>query len=305
MRNKIKPVSLATLLLLLCMLVSLASCQEKQPSETTMPETTGAVEPSVTTEEPDVTTEAEETTEATTTEDPNTPKKPKIAVLSGAGAGSKIYSKMVEMTGKKNPRCIILSTAGKDSVSTIQSYRNTMGKYTNDIEVITLCTKLYKPDELRSLIVGADMIIEVGGQSEFMGDTWEKFNLPEYLLEAYNNGTVICGGSAGGMCWTYAGWNDFYELPESVYKWYYGIDALHFYYGSHYHDNANWTKFHDNLMAITDPKYPIGYAMDNGTGIVVVDGVATEFLREKTGIYIWKYTFENGKWTCVRQEDYK
>ncbi len=281
---------------------------------TTSPEATQSPAPEATTGTPETTqvieaTTADDTTEApvATTEDPNAPKKPKIAVLSGAGASTKIYSKMVEMTGKENPKCLIITAAGKDGVDTIDSYGTTMRKYTKNVEFLTLCTKYYTEEELRELILGADMILEVGGQSEFMQEAWEKFGLPEILTEAYNNGVVICGGSAGGMCWTYAAWNDFYELPASVYKWFYGIDVLNFYYGSHHHDNAQWTKFHDALLEIKDPKYPIGYAMDSGTGIVVIDGEVVEYLREndKTGAYIWKYTFENGAWKRVMIREYK
>ncbi len=281
---------------------------------TTSPETTQSPAPEATTGTPETTqvieaTTADDTTEApvATTEDPNAPKKPKIAVLSGAGASTKIYSKMVEMTGKENPKCLIITAAGKDGVDTIDSYGTTMRRYTKNVEFLTLCTKYYTEEELRELILGADMILEVGGQSEFMQEAWEKFGLPEILTEAYNNGVVICGGSAGGMCWTYAAWNDFYELPASVYKWFYGIDVLNFYYGSHHHDNAQWTKFHDALLEIKDPKYPIGYAMDSGTGIVVIDGEVVEYLREndKTSAYIWKYTFENGAWKRVMIREYK
>ncbi len=305
-----KRLILPIILLILCMLLPTA-CNGGGEDTTSIEETPA---PETTLEAPDTTevlqaTTAEETTEAPpaeTTEDLNAPKKQKIAVLSGAGASTKIYSKMVEMTGKRNPKCLIITAAGKDGVDTIDSYGSTMRKYTKNVEFLTLCTKYYTEAELRELILGADMILEVGGQSEFMQEAWEKFGLPEILTEAYNNGVVICGGSAGGMCWTYAAWNDFYELPASVYKWFYGIDVLNFYYGSHHHDNAQWTKFHDALLDIKDPKYPIGYAMDSGTGIVVIDGEVVEYLREdnKTGAFIWKYTFENGSWKRVLIRDY-
>ncbi len=316
LRNR-KKLILPIVLLLICMLLSTActgggegttapsGTEAPAPGTTAAPQTDEITE-EVTTAEA---TTAEETTEAPppeTTEDISTPAKPKIAVLSGAGASTKIYSKMVEMTGKTNPKCLIITAAGKDGVDTIESYGNTMRKYTKNVEFLTLCTKYYTEEELRELILGADMILEVGGQSEFMQEAWEKFGLPAILTEAYNNGVVICGGSAGGMCWTYAAWNDFYELPESIYKWFYGIDVLNFYYGSHHHDNAQWTLFHNALLEITDPKYPIGYAMDSGTGIVVIDGEVVEYLREngKNAAFIWKYTFADGKWTRVKISKY-
>ncbi len=326
MRKKVSLLRITALLLLVCLTVSFAACTptddpSKDPGTTdpTADQTTDATVTS-TTDDTDVsgtddtgtagTTEASDPTVTTTGDKPVEPDPDvkKIAVLSGAGASTKIYSKMVEMTGKKNPNCLVITAAGKDGVDTIDSYGSTMRKYTSNVDFLTLCIKEYTPEELRTLIVDwADMILEVGGQSEFMDDVWKKYGLPELLTEAYNNGTVICGGSAGGMCWTYAAWNDFYELPASIYKWFYGIDVLHFYYGSHHHDNAQWTLFHDNLMQIKDPVYPIGYAMDSGTGIVCIDGEVVEYLREnnKTGAYIWKYTFENGAWTRVQITEYE
>ncbi len=231
----------------------------------------------------------------------------RVAVISGAGASRKIYAKMAEMTGKKNPKCVIISAAGKDSVDTVSEYSKHMYRHTENVEVLTLCTKYYEPDEIRQTILGADMILEVGGQSEFMEDVWNRFNLTEYLIEAYNNGTVICGGSAGGMCWTYAAWNDFYELPKSIYTWFYGIDLLNFYYGPHYHDNEEWTLFGDALVDIKEPKYPLGYAMDSGTGLVIIDGEVVDYLREdhRASSYIWKYTFADGEWSCTKIEEYK
>ncbi len=307
MRKKVDLLRITALLLLVCMAVTLVSCTETNaPGE----DTTDSSETSADQTTDETTTEATDPTETTVSVDPPKPEVDKIAVLSGAGASTKIYSKMVEMTGKVDPNCLIITSAGKDGVDTIDDYGSTMKKYTANVDYLTLCIKEYTPEELRALVVDwADMILEVGGQSEFMDDVWDKFGLPALLTEAYNNGTVICGGSAGGMCWTYAAWNDFYELPASIYKWFYGIDVLHFYYGSHHHDNAQWTLFHDNLMQIKDPKYPIGYAMDSGTGIVCINGEVVEYLREnnKTGAYIWKYTFDSAskEWTRVQIEEYE
>ncbi len=305
MKNS-KKFLLPIVLLLLCLLITTACTGEGEITTAEEDVTTGQILDETTVPIGETTAEETSSEPTETTEDPNKPKKPKIAVLSGAGASTKIYSKMVEMTGKEDPKCLIITAAGKDGVDTISSYGNTMRQYTKNVEFLTLCTKYYTEAELREIILGSDMILEVGGQSEFMQEAWEKFGLPEILTEAYNNGIVICGGSAGGMCWTYAAWNDFYELPASVYKWFYGIDVLNFYYGSHHHDNAQWTKFHDALLEIKDPKYPIGYAMDSGTGIVVIDGEVVEYLREdnKTGAYIWKYTFENGAWKRVLIKEY-
>ncbi len=262
------------------------------------------------TSEVTTTTEVTSTAEATETDDglppldPPAPGTKKYAVITGGGTDDSILSRMVDLTGKENPKCVILTTAGKDSKASIQAAIAAIGPLTDNYEIITLCTQLYDPAELRNTIVTADMIYEVGGQSEFMDETWKKFHVDDYIRLAYERGVVVGGGSAGGMCWTYAAWNDFYELPESVYKWFYGLDIVPIYYGPHFDDNEEWREFHDAIMALENPKYNVGYAMDGGCAIVLVDGVVTEYLRDDQGGFVWEYTYADGEWTCRKIEEY-
>lgn len=238
-------------------------------------------------------------TEVTT--EPDTPAEPvkKIAVIAGGGASNNIYSTIVSLAGKKNPRVILLCTAGKDTVENISGYTTTFRRFTKDIEAIALCTTLYDPQELHDKIVNADIICVGGGQSEFMLDVWEKFKVDEYLKEAYNKGVICCGGSAGGMCWTYAGWNDFYSLPDSIYKFFYGLDLIPIYYGPHFSNSELWAQFDMAIRREKTPKYNIGYAMENGSALVFIDGVATQAVREKGTEHIYTYTFANGVWSRV------
>lgn len=267
-----------------------------KPSETDTPKPTDTDTPKPTeTDAPKPT----DTPTVTTEKQPDTPDPDvkRIAVIAGGGAGSKIYSRIVKMAEKNNPRVVILTTAGKDTVGTINSYVSTFKAYTNDVEAITLCTKLYDPQVLHDLLCNADIICEVGGQTEYMQEVWAKYKVDEYLAEAYNKGVIICGGSAGGMCWTYAGWNDFLGLPKADYKFYYGLDLLHVYYGPHYDQGVEWTWFDGAIRAETNPKYNVGYAMDNGTALVFINEEVVDTVRESTAKHIYQYTFENGAWT--------
>lgn len=292
--------TLKILLLLLCLCMTLTplmcACENgsgSATSEITEPVTDDVTEPVVTTAE--ITT-AEVTTLPETTGEPEPPVVKK-AVIWGGSAGSKMYKAAYDLCGKKNPRIIVLCTAGKDNMGNVESIVNTMKSYSRNVEAITLCTKLYGEQELHDKIVGADMIIVGGGQSEFMMDTWKEFKVDEYLVEAYNKGIVCMGGSAGGMCWTYAAWNDFYELPDSIYKWFYGIDVLPFYYGPHLDSSNLWHQFMDELPKITDPKYDVGYAMDNGAALVFIDGEPVQSIRNNNTEHIYTFRFANGKWT--------
>ncbi len=221
----------------------------------------------------------------------------KKAVIAGGGASTKIYSEIVGLADKKDPKVIILCTAGKDTVSNVEAYVNTFKRLTKNVEAITLVTKLYDPQELHDKIVNADIICVGGGQSEYMDMVWKKFKVNEYLVEAYNKGVICCGGSAGGMCWTYMGWNDYYSVPDSIYKFFPGLDVVNIYYGPHFDSSDKWAEFDRAIMKETSPKYDLGFAMDNGTAIVFIDGVPTRSVREKETSRIIRYDFRDGKWT--------
>ena len=300
---KTRTVSRAALLLAVLMLVPfclLAGCNNAdQPDPATTAAPDSAPDPTEAPTDPaDTPTEPVAPPTEAQTDAPVVPVVKK-ALISGGGAGNNIYSASVALCEKKNPRIILLCQAGKDTVSGVQSYYNTMRKYSNDIEAITLCTKIYDPQELHDKIVGADLIMVGGGQSEYMMDTWVKFGVDQYLIEAYNKGVVCCGGSAGGMCWTYKGWNNFYVLPDDEYYFFDGLDVVPVYYGPHFSNSELWAQFDSAIRKETNPKYNIGYAMENGSALVFIDGVATKAVRENGTEHIYTYTFADGKWSRV------
>lgn len=47
----------------------------------------------------------------------------------------------------------------------------------------------------------ADMIYVGGGDTLFMLDSWEKSGIKKLILDAYDRGVIICGLSAGAICW--------------------------------------------------------------------------------------------------------
>ena len=273
----------------------LASCGGSGTTAPTSPVTVSTTAEPVGTTEPPVTTAEDVTTVEETTAEPAEPVVKK-AVISGGGAGTKTYRAAFSLIDKKNPNVIVLCTAGRDTVSNIESYVNTMKGYSRNVEAIALSTTLYDPAELREKIISADLIIVGGGQSEYMYSTWEKFDVDKYLIEAYNRGVVCIGGSAGGMCWTYCAWNDFYELPDSVYKWFYGLDVINIYYGPHFSNSALWAQFDSAIMNEKNPKYNVGYAMENGTALVFIDGQIVKSIRESGSEHIYEYNYDGTKW---------
>ncbi len=65
--------------------------------------------------------------------------------------------------------------------------------------------------ELRSLLFAQDVIYVGGGNTKSMLAVWRDWGLPEMLREAWQSGTILCGTSAGAICWFESGVTDSWE----------------------------------------------------------------------------------------------
>jgi peptidase E len=62
--------------------------------------------------------------------------------------------------------------------------------------------------QVRDLLVSQDLIYVGGGNTKSMLAVWREWQLPKFLREAWNKGTVLAGISAGAICWFQAGVTD-------------------------------------------------------------------------------------------------
>lgn len=104
--------------------------------------------------------------------------------------------------GIKRANALFLPTASHD----FMPYYNTFHKvYTGVFDIktdVALC--VFKDADLarmREKFEKADMIYAGGGDTVFMIEQWKKTGLLPLIREAYERGVVICGLSAGGICW--------------------------------------------------------------------------------------------------------
>ena len=72
---------------------------------------------------------------------------------------------------------------------------------------------------MEELVSKADVIVVSGGNSLFAVDRWVKIGLPPMFKVAMERGAVLCGGSAGAICWFDGGHSDSWD-PDSYKKAY-------------------------------------------------------------------------------------
>ncbi len=104
--------------------------------------------------------------------------------------------------GERRPMGLFIGTASHDSMPYFNSFRKT---YTSVFDIKADCALIcygeMNIEKISDKIARADFIYVGGGDTVFMLNKWKETGMDKLILEAYKKGTVICGLSAGCICW--------------------------------------------------------------------------------------------------------
>lgn len=107
-----------------------------------------------------------------------------------------------ERAGERRPYGLFIGTASHDSMPYFNSFRKT---YTSvfDIKADVALTVYGEMDleKIRGKFEKADFIYVGGGDTLYMLKKWREFGLLDLIKDAYERGVIICGLSAGAICW--------------------------------------------------------------------------------------------------------
>ena len=110
---------------------------------------------------------------------------------------------IIKLTGKEKPNFLFLGHAQPINIQ--QGYFETMERIYGDRYrcqcKMLKSTELRDEDKVKELVDWADIIYEGGGNTLDMIKLWQKTDFDKVLKEAWENGKVLCGVSAGGCCW--------------------------------------------------------------------------------------------------------
>lgn len=164
----------------------------------------------------------------------------KIVAIGGGGFGSTdksqisdIYKEILRLSNKLSPNLLFIPTASSDSQEYVESINNYFGKILNcKVNVLYLINEKPNFDTIKFKIESADIIYVGGGNTLKMMTLWRKFGVDKLLREAYQNNKVLCGVSAGSICWFNYGNSDSrkYKNPNANLIKVTGlglVDALH------------------------------------------------------------------------------
>ena len=188
--------------------------------------------------------------------------------------------RVVELSGKEQPRALFIPTASSDSVerwNVFKSiYRARLGCQT---EVLYLLNRNPSQHELQDRLLSADVIYVGGGNTLKMMRRWRRLGVDGLLTAAYERGTVLAGRSAGMICWFKYGHSDsmsFYRGAGWSYVRVRGLGLIDGFACPHYNVPPD-TSVRGGRSRAEDfqrmaAKYPeTGIALDNHCAIEIVD----------------------------------
>jgi dipeptidase E len=173
---------------------------------------------------------------------------------------------------KKKPKVCFLPTAGADNQGLIKYFYSLYERYPCEASHLSL----FNPHtaDIKDFILSRDVIFVGGGQSKTMMAIWKGWQVDLFLKEAYENGTVLAGGSAGSVCWFDQCITDSIPGRLSV------MDCLGFLHYSNCPHYASYSRRAAYAKHIMSGEIKLGYAADDYAGIHFVNG---EFFRAVSG----------------------
>jgi len=133
-----------------------------------------------------------------------------IIAIGGGGFGrsvhnTKIDKYILEQCSLERPNvCFIPTASAEDKAYTVNFYSVYSKLNCNPIHI----NFFQRTPRLDSIINKQNIIFVGGGNTKSMLAVWREWNLDKLLLKAYNRGAILCGVSAGAICWFKQGITD-------------------------------------------------------------------------------------------------
>jgi dipeptidase E len=196
-----------------------------------------------------------------------------IVAMGGAGLGTALDDYILGLA--RGPRVCFVPTASAESPEFVIRFYDTFAR---KAEPSHLSFFPWPPEQLRDFVLGQDVVYVGGGNTANMLAVWRVHGMDDALREAWDQGIVLCGSSAGMICWFEAGLTDSFGPQLEGMR-----DGLGFLPGSacpHY-DGEELRR--PRYRELVDGGFPAGYAAEDGVGLHFAGTELTEIVAAEPG----------------------
>jgi peptidase E len=204
----------------------------------------------------------------------------RIVALGGGGfsmePGGLLDDYFLGLTGRDRPRVCFVPTASGDAAQYVVDFYAAFPT--------TRCYPTHLPlfsrdgRDLRSVVLGSDVVYVGGGNTANMLAIWRVHGLDAVLREAWEAGVVLCGVSAGMLCWFASGVTD--SLGTGLARLDDGLGLLPGSACPHYDGEGLRRPRYHQLVA---EGLPGGYAADDGVALSFTGTDLTEAVTSRPG----------------------
>jgi peptidase E len=209
--------------------------------------------------------------------------EPQIVAIGGLGDDGEagvLIRFVLGLTGKERPRVCLVPTASAESPDLLVRFYAELSGFA---ECSHISFFPWPPDGLRELVLSQDALFVSGGNTANMLAIWRAHGFEHVVREAWEQGVVLAGSSAGMICWFEAGVTDSYGPQLDGMR-----DGLGFLPGSacpHYNGEERRRPVYQELVA---GGFPSGIAADDAVALHYMGTELREVVAARDGAHAYR-----------------
>lgn len=219
---------------------------------------------------------------------------PRIVPMGGGGFSMEPRNRRLDkwllgLARRRTPRVLFLPTASGDAKDYVQRFYRAFRRLSCHPAHLDLFQRTVV--DLRKLLVSQDLIYVGGGNTANMLAVWRLHGVDLALREAWDEGVVLCGLSAGAICWFEGGVTDSFGSELQPLR--NGLGLLPGSFCPHYDGEIARRPAFQSLVA--HGELPSGVAADDGVAILFEGSTISDVVRSRRGVGAYEVVAESGR----------
>lgn len=192
---------------------------------------------------------------------------------------------ILRLTGRDRPKVGFLGTAGGDADAYIEKFHGALSGRAETSDLRLFSQPSHEP---REWFATQDVIYVGGGSTANLLAVWRVHGVDELVRAAYERGAVLCGVSAGAICWFEAGITDSFGPLQELRD---GVGLLPGSFTPHYGGEG---ERRPTLRRALTSGFPAGLAADDFAAVHFADGELQGAVASRSGASVYRVHLEGG-----------
>ena len=232
----------------------------------------------------------------------------KIVAIGGGDMRRKgrvtIDREIIHLAGMKKPKLLFIPTAGSDEKNYWGHVQEYFGAHLGcATDVLFLINETPRRADIQKKILSSDIVYVGGGNTLKMMRLWRRLGVDRILKAAYRKGIVLCGISAGSICWFESGHSDSMSFYNPK-KWNYinvrGIGLIKGIHCPHYNSRTLGVPRRKDFQKMIAKIGGFGIAIEDNCAIEFADGKHYRVITSKPRAGAYQVYKKKGKVVSIK-----